>query len=207
MEGYKLKTNRIPFDQFRAVPLTLAQYGSGTVVQPFKTVKDYENWIGRASGFPVWADSAIVYFKKGINENIVLPKLLVEKMIPQMEAFITNDATKSVFYGPVKLMPINFSDSEKSKITADYLKLINEKIVPTYQKLGAFLKNDYLPKTRSTSGIGSLPNGKAIYAYNLKQITTTNKTADEIFNTGLAEVKRIRTEMEKVKILWATKEV
>jgi uncharacterized protein (DUF885 family) len=199
LEGYKFKTNRIPFNQFYALPLTLAQYGSGTVVQPFKTVNDYENWIKRASGFPVWADSAIVYFKKGVAENYVLPKLLVNKMIPQLESFVNADATKSVFYGPVKNFPASFTDYEKAKLTKDYVVLINEKIVPTYQKLATFLKNEYLQNTRSTSGFGALPNGKAIYDYNLKQITTTNKTAEEIYTTGLAEVKRIRDEMELVK--------
>lgn len=199
IEGFKLKTNRIPFNQFFSVPLTMAQYGSGTVVQPFKTIVDYENWIKRASEFPVWADSAIVYFRKGMAENFVLPKLLTEKAIKQMESFVVTDASKSVFYGPIINFPTTFTDEQKSELTKAYIALISDKIVPTYKKLGTFLKEEYLPKTRSATGIGSLPGGKAIYDYNLKQITTTNKTADEIYNTGLAEVKRIRAEMEMVK--------
>lgn len=199
IEGYKLKTNRIPLNQFNSVPLTLAQYGSGTVVQPFKTVLDYQNWIKRASQFPVWADSAIVYFRKGMAEKYVLPKLLTEKAITQLESFVVSDATKSVFYGPIKNLPSTFSEEQKNELTKAYTALILDKMVPTYKKLATFLKEEYLPKTRSATGIGSLPGGKAIYDFNLKQITTTSKSADEIYNTGLAEVKRIRTEMEKVK--------
>ncbi|OYU93923.1 MAG: DUF885 domain-containing protein [Bacteroidetes bacterium B1(2017)] len=199
IEGYGLKTNRIPFNQFYSVPLTVAQYGSGNVVQPFKTYLDYQNWIERASRLPAWADSAIVYFRKGMAENYVLPKLLTEKAIKQMESFVVEDSSKSVFYGPIKNLPPDFTEAQKAEMTAAYKSLISEKLVPTYAKLAGFLKNEYLPKTGSTSGIGSLPGGKAIYEYNLRQITTTNKTADEIFNTGLAEVKRIRTEMEAIK--------
>ncbi len=199
IEGYKLKTNRIPFNQFTSVPLTMAQFGSGTVVQPFKTVQDYQNWIERASQLPVWADSAIAYFRQGMVEKYVLPTLLTEKAIKQMEGFVVEDPTKSVFYGPIKNMPSTFSEAQKTEMTTAYKALITDKLVPTYKKLSTFLKNDYLPVTRSATGIGSLPGGKAIYEFNLKQITTTNKSADEICNTGLAEVKRIRTEMEKVK--------
>jgi uncharacterized protein (DUF885 family) len=199
IEGLAYKDNRMPFTQFSGAPLTLAQYGSGTVVQPFKTIKDYENWIGRATAFSAWADSAIIYFKKGITENIVLPKALVIKMIPQMEAFVTTDATKSVFYGPVKNFPADFSDADKKRLTDDYVKLINEQIVPAYKKLADFIKNEYLPVARTTSGLNALPGGDKMYAYNIRLITTTNKTAEELYNIGLAEVKRIQVEMEKVK--------
>ncbi|HSU27432.1 MAG TPA: DUF885 domain-containing protein [Chitinophagaceae bacterium] len=199
LEGLSFSDNRIPFTQFGGAPLTIAQFGSGTVVQPFKTVKDYDNWISRAKAFTIWADSAILYFRKGITEKIVLPKSLVVKMIPQMEGFVTTDPEKSVFYGPVKNMPADFSEADKKRLTNAYINLIKEQIVPAYQKLASFLKNEYLPQSRSSSGIGSLPGGEAWYNFNLRQTATVNKTADELFNTGLEEVKRIRTEMEKVK--------
>src|SRR5215475_862059 len=91
LEGLTYKDNRMPFSQFTGMPLTLGQFGSGTVVQPFKTVADYDNWLKRAGQFPIWVDSAIIYFRKGIKEGVVLPKALVVKMIPQMEAFVTSD--------------------------------------------------------------------------------------------------------------------
>lgn len=199
LEGLQLKTNRMPFNQFQGLPLLLAQLGSGSVGQPFKTTKDYENWLKRAAGFTAWTDSAIIYFRKGIAENIVLPKSLVVKMIPQLESMVTTDPTRSVFYGPVKNMPAEFSDADKQRFTEAYVKLINETIAPNYKKLADFIKGEYLSKARTTSGIGEVSDGDKIYKYLVKQVTTTNKTPDEIFNTGLAEVKRIRAEMENVK--------
>jgi uncharacterized protein (DUF885 family) len=199
LDGLKFKTNLIPFDQFNGIHLMLGQYGSGSVIQPFKTVTDYENWLKRAGVFPAIADSAIVYFRKGIEQNYVLPKALVVKMVPQVEAFVTTDPTKSVFYGPINNMPATFSDADKQRLTAAYVKLINEQISPSYKKLAEFIKNEYLPRARATSGIGAMPEGAAYYRYRIQQMTTTNKTPEEIFNTGLSEVKRIQTEMEKVK--------
>ncbi|KAA5539362.1 DUF885 domain-containing protein [Adhaeribacter rhizoryzae] len=200
VEGLNQKNNRLPFDQsVFSFPLQFAQLGSGTVTQPFKTVKDYHNWISRATAFSAWADSAIVYFRKGMDEGIVLPKALVTKMIPQMESFVTADATKSVFYGPITNLPQDFSAAEKQQLTTAYIKLIKEQLVPAYKKLHAFLQNEYLPKARTTSGLSTLPGSAAWYNYQVRLMTTTDKTATEIYTTGLAEVKRIRAEMEKVK--------
>jgi uncharacterized protein (DUF885 family) len=199
LQGLQHKDNRFPFSQFTGTPLQLAQYGSGTVVQPFKTSQDYENWIQRAGAFPIWVDSAITYFRKGIAERWVLPRAVVEKMIPQMERFITSDATQSVFYGPVNLFPATFTTDEKTRYTNSFVHLINNAIVPSYRRLADFLRNEYLPASRSSSGIGALPGGSEWYLYLTKLHTTTEQTPDQIYNTGLSEVKRIQAEMENVK--------
>jgi uncharacterized protein (DUF885 family) len=200
IEGLKFPfTTEIPFQQFWGLPLTMGQIGSGEGNQPFKTTEDYDNWLKRASVFSPWTDSAIVYFKRGIASGIVLPEKLVVKMIPQMEAMVTKDVTKSIFYGPINKMPADFSTADKQKFTEAYKKLIAEQLVPAYQRLAVFLKNEYLPKARTTSGISALPGGAEYYNYISRLWTTTSKTPDEIYNTGLSEVKRIRGLMDSVK--------
>ncbi|HUS02695.1 MAG TPA: DUF885 domain-containing protein [Chitinophagaceae bacterium] len=199
LEGLNYKGNRIPFNQFAGFHQQWAQLGNGTGAQPFKTVKDYDDWIARVHNFPAWTDSAIIYFRKGIAENIVLPRSLVIKITPQLQALISDDVTKSVFYGPVNRFPAGFSEADKTRLTDAYKKLVTDYINPSYKKLAAFIQDEYLPKARSTSGIGTLPNGHKLYDYAIRSFTTTNKKPEELFNTGLAEVKRIRAEMEKVK--------
>ncbi|MES2849452.1 MAG: DUF885 domain-containing protein [Bacteroidota bacterium] len=189
----------MPFNQFGGMPLWLAQLGSGTGQQPFNTINDYDRWISRASAFPGWVDSAIIYFRKGMDANVVLPQILVKKMIPQMEAMVGSDATQSLFYGPINLMPENFSKSERSRLNAAFITLINEKLIPSYKKLADFLKNEYLPKARQTTGIKALQQGDDYYTYLIHFWTTTNKTPEEIYQTGLSEVKRIRTKMDSIK--------
>ena len=82
------------------VNLVMGQFASGTSAQPFKTIKDYRNWLSRIDAFDTWMDSAIVYFKKGMAENFVLPKSLVIKMIPQFEAMVTADPNRICITGP-----------------------------------------------------------------------------------------------------------
>ncbi|UOG73714.1 DUF885 domain-containing protein [Hymenobacter tibetensis] len=199
LEGLKLNLWMMPFQQFWGLPISMGQYGSGEGVQPFKTAKDYDNWLGRVRGFSVWGDSAIVNFRQGMKAGVVLPKTLVERMVPQMRALEVTDPTKSLFYGPINRFPKEISAEDKERITAAYKKAIMEELVPTYRKLGNFLEKEYLPKARTTTGIAAVPGGPEIYRYYVKSWTTTDKTPEEIYQTGLSEVKRIRTEMEKVK--------
>jgi uncharacterized protein (DUF885 family) len=189
----------MPFDQFNGTPLLLGQMGGGTGNQPFKTPMDYDNWLQRAAAFSSWTDSAIVYFKKGMALNYILPKATVVKMIPQMQAMVTDSAIKSLFYGPIKSMPANFSETDKKRITVAYINLIKQQIVPSYKKLALFLQTDYLPDARNSTGINALPDGDKYYAYTVKYQTTTNKTPDEIYKVGISEVKRIRDKMELIK--------
>jgi uncharacterized protein (DUF885 family) len=199
IQGLNFHENYTPFQQFWGLPLTMGQLGSGTGNQPFKTVKDYDDWLTRASRFSVWADSAIAYFRKGIEANYVLPQALVVKMIPQMDAMLTTDATKSLYYGPVQKFPEGVNDADKKRLTAGFVQLINQQLIPSYKKLSEFLKNEYLTKARTTSGINALPDGDSLYRYYIRYWTTTNKSADEIYNTGLSEVKRILMIMDSVK--------
>jgi len=189
----------IPFTQFGGIPIWLGQSGSGDGSQPFRTVTDYGNWLKRASAFSAWTDSAIIYFRRGIDANTVLPQSLVKKMIPEMEAMIVDDASKSLFYGPVNKMPKNFGESDRKRITTAFVQLINQELVPAYKRLADFLKTEYLPKARTTTGINAVPDGDKYYNYLIRFWTTTNKTPAEIYQTGLSEVKRIRGIMDSVK--------
>ena len=201
LAGLKLNSWMMPANQFYGLPITLGQYGSGEGNQPFKTVKDYENWLGRARGFTAWTDSAIANFRVGMKTGVVLPRVLVQRMIPQLLAkdIVVTDPTKSLYYGPITRLPKDFSDADKTRLTDAYKKAILTELVPAYQKLGTFMKNEYLAKARATSGIDAVPGGKEIYAYDVKYETTTDKTPAEIYQTGLSEVARIRAQMEQIK--------
>jgi uncharacterized protein (DUF885 family) len=200
LEGLTLKAAwEIPFQQFWGLPITMGQLGSGSGNQPFKTVKDYQDWLKRVAAFSIWADTAIANFKAGMADGIVLPKSLVIKMIPQMESMVVADAKQSLFYAPIQNLPKGISDADKKQLTDAYVTAIETQIVPTYKKLGDFLKSEYLPKARTTTGISGITDGDKYYKYLVRYWTTTDKTPEQIYQTGLKEVARIKTEMEKTK--------
>ncbi len=192
-------SNLIPIHQFWGTHLTMAQYAGGTSAQPFKTEKDYNNFLKRIENYSTWIDSAIVYMKKGIVQKVVLPKALTEKVIPQFAEFETSKVEDNQFYAAIKLMPTTFSDAVKKDLSDKYANIINQKLIPQYKKMAAFLKSEYLPASRLSSGIGDLAFGKDYYQALVKQWTTTEMKPDEIHNLGLKEVARLTAEMEKVK--------
>ncbi len=195
----KFKLELMPIHQFWGTHLSFMQFGSGESDQPFKTELDYQNFLGRIASFPAWADTAVANMRKGMAQGYILPKSLVKKVIPQMYDQVVTDPTKSLFYGPINKVPASFTPHQKKKFSEDYSKAISVSIVPTFKKLGDFLKNEYLPKARLTSGIDAVPNGAEQYKYWVKFWTTSDMTSDQIHELGLAEVDRIRAEMEKIK--------
>ena len=191
----------IPFTQFGGLPLDFPLLGSGEGSQPFKTEKDYDDWLKRTEKFPEWMTTAVEKFREGIVNQYVLPKTLVVKMIPQMKAeeITTADFEKNIFYGPVNNFPEDFSTAQKEKYTKLFEQMISTKIIPAYKKMAEFLEQEYLPKSRITDGVNALPKGSDIYAYYAKSWTTTNKTPEEINKIGLGEVAILLAEMDKVK--------
>ncbi|SKA05262.1 Uncharacterized conserved protein, DUF885 familyt [Chitinophaga eiseniae] len=188
----------MPVQQFTCLPITLAQLGSGSAAQPFKTKKDYENFMHRMEGFAAWADTAIANMRQGIATGYVLPEKLVIKTLPQLKDLAKKD-TANVYYAPLKTLPDSLDAAAKQQLTTDYTAAIEKYILPAYGKLYTFMQTEYLPKARKTSGIEGIPDGRKYYEYLVRSWTSTNRTPDEIYALGEREVARIRGEMEEVK--------
>ncbi|MEM7549368.1 MAG: DUF885 domain-containing protein [Bacteroidota bacterium] len=192
-------THLTPVDQFWTPQLIIGQFASGASAQPFETVKDYEDWLSRVDDFVVWCDTAIMNMKKGMGTGWVLPQSLIKKVIPQMKAWDHGVIEEHHFFSPIHLMPESFSKEDKGKLRTAYSSMVGNKIIPIFEKFTSFLENEYLPAGRETSGISAVPDGEEFYQHRIKLYTTTDMTADEIFELGKSEVVRIREEMEKVK--------
>ena len=134
-----------------------------------------------------------------MEKNVVLPKTLAAKVVPQFETLITPKAEDNLFYSSCKKFPTEFTQQQKDELSKKYAATISEKLIPQFQKMVKFLNEEYVPKCRTTSGIGSLNGGNELYKSLVKQWTTTTKTPEEIHELGLKEVARIKSEMEKVK--------
>jgi uncharacterized protein (DUF885 family) len=206
-EALSFHPEYMPVNQFRSLPpngiqlpIMMGMLGSGTGAQPFKSVKDYENWLKRISLFPIWVDTAIGNFNKGIAAGIVLPKALIVKMIPQLEDLAQEDTSRNLFLGPIRNFPVDFTEEQRKKLSASYYLAITTELIPAYKKLAAFLRNDYLPHARLSSGYNDLPNGPEMYKFYVRYFTTTNKSPEEIYQIGLKQVDSMHTEMEKIKI-------
>ncbi|MEE8119203.1 MAG: DUF885 domain-containing protein [Gammaproteobacteria bacterium] len=195
IEGLDFPGELLPISQFFSMPNFVASLGSGKSLHPFKTVKDYQDWLSRIDGFVVWMDQSITNMKRGVEESVVQPRILMDKALPQLAAHVIDDPEQSVFWGPISNFPEEFSDEDKTRLTEAYRTAITEQIVPAYQRVHDYIAQEYLPETRETVGMNGLPNGAAWYAYNAKQITTTDLSPADIHAIGKTEVARIHDEM------------
>jgi uncharacterized protein (DUF885 family) len=189
----------MPLFQIQSLHLYMAQLSAGSSVQPFKTEKDYSNWLQRLEDYLVFLDTCITKMEEGMEQDVVLPRTLTLKMLPQVRSFIDVPLEDNLFYTPVLKIPETISDARQEAIVKAYGAFISDKLVPKYKELHSFLRDTYLPACRETDGIGDLSNGADTYNYLIRLHTTTKLTADEIHDLGLKEVARIRGEMEKVK--------
>lgn len=200
LEGMEfLKEQYMPIDQMWSVNLFMGQLASGVSSQPFKTVEDYKNWLKRVDGYLTWMTSAENRMREGMQQGYVLPVSLINKVIPQMQSMAGGKTEDHLFYGPVNNFPDSFTEEQKKELSAEYKQMIEEKVIPAYRKMHDFMKKEYLPKGRTSSGIADIPGGEDFYKHQIKLYTTTDMTAEEIHQLGLDEVARISAEMEKVK--------
>jgi uncharacterized protein (DUF885 family) len=200
LEGLKFHPELLPVDQMWSLNLFMGQLATGKSIQPFRNTADYDNWLKRLNAFAAWCDTAIANMRKGMQTGVILPKSLIIKVIPQMASFASGPATAHLFYSPVKSFPDSISSEDRRRLEKEYAEIIDNRIIPAFRRLHDFLKDEYLPAGRESSGIRDLPDGRKWYQYLIKKNTTTSLTAEEIFQIGQQEVARITDEMEKVMI-------
>jgi uncharacterized protein (DUF885 family) len=198
IEGFRFPDHLVPLNQFYSAPNGFAQLGSGSGMQPFETVQDYANFLKRVDGFVAWTDQAIVNMREGVRTGYTLPRVLGERVLPQLQAHVAARAEDSIFWGPVRKLPASFGAAERERLTAAYRAAIEGKLVPAYRRLHEFMRDEYLPQCRTTVGLDKLPDGAAWYAYRVGDSTTTDLTPAQIHAIGLAEVDRIHRAMQDV---------
>jgi prolyl oligopeptidase len=165
----------------------------------YSSKSDYEDWLARLSKYSDNINNTTNNLKEGLIKGYTQPKLITKQVITQIDNLLNSDLDSHP-YLKVFLSANDkyFINDEKKQIIDNAKELITNKIIPAYQELNAYLKNEYLPKSRDSIGLDGVPNGKEWYEYVARYHTTTNLTPDEIHNIGLNEVKRIRSEMEQI---------
>jgi len=188
-----------PIDQFNGIQTQYPDIASGQGAAPFNTVADYENNIKRNRQYAVQLDVAIARFKEGLATGVVQPKLVVERVIEQLDGQINAGFAASPFGMPVAHFPDAILAADRTRLASETKASVTDAIIPAYTRLRDFLKHDYLPHAREGAGLIYMKGGPQLYAYLIESNTTLPLTAEEVHATGLAEVRRIRTEMEKIK--------
>jgi len=204
-EEYARKQHLVPTTHLSWLPEQLRQRpGIQSAYQladqlRFETVKDYENWIARLRAFRTLVDQIIASMREGARERLVPPRIVLQRIPAQIEKQLVDDPARSDFFGPFTRFPASIAGADRTRLCAEGLDAVAKGVQPAMRHFLQFLNEEYLPAGPTDVGIGHWPDGAGTYAFLARKYTTTAFTPDEIHAMGLAEVARIRNDMETVK--------
>ncbi|MBA3769430.1 MAG: DUF885 domain-containing protein [Blastocatellia bacterium] len=170
-----------------------------TELIPFRSVKDYEDWITRLKSFPTYMDQTLGLLREGKATGMLWSRLVLNRVPAQLEKQIVADPEKSSFYAPFKKFNSDIPAGEQERLRGLARDAISTAVVPSFKKLNTYFTTEYLPASYPEAGIWQMKGGDKIYEFLARDYTTTNLTPKEIHEKGLSEVGRIRAEMEKIK--------
>ncbi len=196
IKDFELKSYQIPFNTFWSFYTAV---GSTMPTTPMRNLRDYQDYIKRLSDIPRFFSQHIANMQQGINDNFMLPKVVLEGIIPTIDAQIYKNAEQNALFKPFTTFPKGINKSQQQALIIEAKKVFEQDVHPAYQQLSDFFKKQYLPKAPIKIGAYYINNGQAYYAQQIRNyVTVTNLSAAQIHQTGLAEVARIRAEMEKL---------
>jgi uncharacterized protein (DUF885 family) len=197
LAGYQFPGHLMPLNQFYNLAGTWATLGSGGSAQPFNTLADHEAWLQRADRIPMLVEQMIANMREGADQGVVQPRVLMERVVPQLDGLIAERAEDTLFWQPVAALEDNagISTAEREDLQQRYRALIEGRLMPAYSELRRYVAEEYLPASRDSVGMAALPDGEAWYAHRVRQSTTTDLTPAQIHRIGLDEVARIHARM------------
>ncbi|MGB5292471.1 MAG: DUF885 domain-containing protein [Lysobacterales bacterium] len=195
IEGHQFPNEMMPINQMGGVQQNIARMMA--ITRP-KNADDYANMIARLNKTPQVVDQTIAWMRKGMAAGVTPPAVTLRDVPQQIRNQLVDEPDQSPLLGAFKQFPASVDSLQQATLTKQAEAAYSEKVAPAFEKLLAFMENEYLPAARQTIAMRDLPNGEAWYAYNVKQNTTTDLTPEQIHQIGLDEVKRIRSEMDSI---------
>ncbi|XP_013399066.1 uncharacterized protein LOC106165408 [Lingula anatina] len=168
---------------------------------PFKTKKNYENYLTRLELLPSRFSQMVALMRKAIELGRTNHRVSMDKIPGQISEGITNlSAVETFFYTPFKdaLTNLSIPEDEKLQLRARGQEVIANEIQPAFASLSMFIADEYLPNTRSGYGVSSYDQGSDYYKACLKWHLTTDMTPEEVHEKGWSEIRRISAEMNKI---------
>ena len=194
VEQYKFHWFLMSFNQ-REGPQTSDELGDSL---RFDSLKDYSDWLTRMHTFPAHLDQEIALLRQGIRERMVHPRIIMERIPAQIDKQIVSDPTQSGFYKPFQHFPSTISPEDQKRLQSAAREAVEQQVVPAFTKFKQFFVSEYLPACYDKVGAWQLPHGEELYAYFVRNYTTTKETPEEVHQIGLKEVARINAEMDRI---------
>ncbi len=168
-------------------------------IKPILSYSDAVRYLNVLNAVPTFVDEHLVLIREGIKKGISQPQVIFKGYESTYDVHIVDDVTQSAFYEPFVSLPSTLSKAQTDSILNAAQHAIKKSVVPSFKKIKQFFETEYIPETRKALGVSETPNGREFYQNRINYYTTTTEyTADDIHTIGLAEVARIKSEMQKI---------
>lgn len=164
-----------------------------------ESIRDAEDYNTRLSRLGVKFGQVLEGLRAREDKGILPPTFVVEKVLEEMNNFIATPVEENILYDSFekKLGKAGIPASEQARLLAENKRQVEETVYPAYQQLINYF-TAIKPKTTTDDGVWKLPDGDAYYKFALEMFTTSEMSAQEIHELGLAEVDRIQAEMREI---------
>lgn len=168
------------------------------MVRPISSYKQAVSYLNRLNALPDVVDQYLPLLREGIEKGVSQPRVIFNGYESTYDSQIVDDYKESFYYEPFAALPNSISATQKDSLLAAAKVAIEKSVIPSFKRVKTFFETEYLPKTRTTLGASDMPNGKEYYQNRINYYTTLDISAEEVHQKGLAEVARIKAEMEKI---------
>ena len=165
----------------------------------FNSERDYRDWLQRLQQLPQLLAEYRALLQEGIRQERTQARVVMERVPAQIDRLLAGEAEDSPFYKPFNSATAGLDEARMAELRREASVVIARGLNPALAEFREFLLATYLPACREQPGIGSLPEGKALYRFLAGYFTTTDMTPEAIHEIGKAEVARLLEEMEDVK--------
>ncbi len=166
---------------------------------PLRSAVDVRNYIARLRAVPDYFDQHIELMNAGLASGRTLPRVVLEgRDEPIASVARLEDPQQSAFYEPLRRLPATIAPALRSELQQQARAAIREAVIPAHQRLLRFMRERYIPRARTELAATRLPDGAAWYRRQIIDYVTEDLTPAQIHQIGLAEVARIRGEMQKI---------
>lgn len=192
IDSAHLKDWEMPVNQMNGAPL---QYPTLPKEMPFKTIGDYENYESRLKQLPRVLSEVTDCMRMGKADRLTPPRYLLEKATEEIDAIARQAVDSSPFSVPLHSFPDSIPKADRERINDNIRGTVSSAVLPAYVQFVKFLRDEYVPAGRVEYGVWSVPNGTAIYRHAIQEMTTTDRSPEEIHQLGLTQVKDIEKQM------------
>jgi len=206
--GQKFNNNSYVFTQFNGIQAFAAQF-----LINFHKVDDESDMVAynkRIGGTARAIAQLLVRAQENANAGVRPPRFAYQGVIEQSTNLINGapfieSETDTPLWSDAKRKIAALVESKTidqtraTELEAQAKEALITQFLPSYQALISWFEADIVNTPEVAQGVSSHPNGEDFYNYRLKASTTTDLTADEIYNLGTSEVARITTEMKAIK--------